>query len=80
MGSCTSTPNTPIGIPTIDENTFRIRQLDDRMRKKSGMILRLTNDMLIIEQRGRRHKPELSASVRMKHLEDQYSKYLVRIV
>lgn len=63
MGSCTSTPNTPIGIPTIDENTFRIRQLDDRMRKKSGMILRLTNDMLIIEQRGRRHKPELSASL-----------------
>lgn len=62
MGACTSTPNTPIGMP-IEENTFRIRQLDDRMRKKSGMILRLTNDMLIIEQRGRRHKPELAASL-----------------
>lgn len=62
MGACTSTPNTPVGMP-IEENTFRIRQLDDRMRKKAGMILRLTNDMLIIEQRGRRHKPELAASL-----------------
>lgn len=62
MGSCTSTPNTPIGMP-IEENTFRIRQLDNRLRKKAGMVLRLTNDTLIIEQRGKRHKPELSASV-----------------
>lgn len=69
MGACTSTPNTPIGMP-IEENTFRIRQLDDRMRKKSGMILRLTNDMLIIEQRGRRHKPELAASVRLHYSND----------
>jgi hypothetical protein len=68
MGACTSSPTTPphplLG-QTIEENTFRIRQLDDRMRKKNGMVLRLTEHLLIIEQRGKRHKPELTASVRV---------------
>lgn len=65
MGSCTSVPASPSGSNTIQQmsDTFRVRQLDARYRKKSVMNLRISDTDLIIEAKGKRGQPELIASV-----------------
>ena len=65
MGSCTSVPASPSGSNTIQQmsDTFRVRQLDARYRKKAVMNLRISDTDLIIEAKGKRGQPELIASV-----------------
>ena len=63
MGTCTSVPSSPNGNGFDQCDTFRIRQLDGRLRKKAVMTLRISETDLIIEAKGRRGQPELIASV-----------------
>ena len=50
-------------------DTFRVRQLDARYRKKAVMNLRIFESDLIIEAKGKRGQPELVASVSFIFLE-----------
>lgn len=63
MGTCTSVPSSPNGNGFDQCDTFRIRQLDGRLRKKAVMTLRISETDLIIEAKGRRGQPELIASL-----------------
>ena len=66
MGSCTSVPSSPAAGNTTmmhTSDTFRVRQLDARYRKKAVMNLRISDSDLIIEAKGKRGQPELVASV-----------------
>lgn len=61
--SCASVPSSPSNGNAFETETYRIRQLDARYRKKAVMTLRITDTELIIEAKGRRRQPELVASV-----------------
>jgi len=66
MGSCTSVPSSPSGSNMMHQqtsDTFRVRQLDARYRKKAVMNLRISESDLIIEAKGKRGQPELVASL-----------------
>ena len=69
MGSCTSVPSSPAAGNNMmhTSDTFRVRQLDARYRKKSVMNLRISDNDLIIEAKGKRGQPELVASVSFCH-------------
>lgn len=61
--SCASVPSSPSNGNAFETETYRIRQLDARYRKKAVMTLRITDTELIIEAKGRRRQPELVASL-----------------
>ena len=76
MGSCTSVPSSPaVAGNNImhTSDTFRVRQLDARYRKKAVMNLRISDSDLIIEAKGKRGQPELVASV--SYLTLEYSQH-----
>ena len=62
MGACTSTAAGSSSAETCD-NVYRIRQLDEKYRRKQLFILRLTDKQIIIMRKGRREKPEKTISV-----------------
>lgn len=77
MGSCTSVPSSPAAGNNMmhTSDTFRVRQLDARYRKKSVMNLRISDNDLIIEAKGKRGQPELVASLTPDNTRYSLSRY-----
>jgi len=77
MGSCTSVPSSPAAGNNMmhTSDTFRVRQLDARYRKKSVMNLRISDNDLIIEAKGKRGHPELVASLTPDNTRYSLSRY-----
>ncbi|CAG5085140.1 Oidioi.mRNA.OKI2018_I69.PAR.g10819.t1.cds [Oikopleura dioica] len=73
MGACTSTAAGSSSAETCD-NVYRIRQLDEKYRRKQLFILRLTDKQIIIMRKGRREKPEKTISL----YPDSNSLYVLR--